>query len=163
MRCPKCHYISFDSGDRCRNCGYEFALAADVKSLDLPIQTGDEAIGPYSDFNLSALEGSPTAAAPPAGDGLSDLPPAASAPVPQQRTAASSFDLPLFHDSSADTDAPLVAPPVAPRPPLSVRRASPVVNRTTARIQLEEPELDLEAPAAEHLPERQPVARRSGR
>jgi uncharacterized RDD family membrane protein YckC len=28
MRCPKCHYISFEGGDRCRNCGYEFSLSA---------------------------------------------------------------------------------------------------------------------------------------
>ena len=27
MKCPKCQYISFDSGDRCRNCGYDFSLA----------------------------------------------------------------------------------------------------------------------------------------
>jgi len=26
MKCPKCQYIGFDTGDRCRNCGYEFAL-----------------------------------------------------------------------------------------------------------------------------------------
>ena len=29
MRCPKCQYISFESGDRCRNCGYEFSLSVD--------------------------------------------------------------------------------------------------------------------------------------
>lgn len=26
MKCPKCGYIGFDDGDRCRNCGYEFSL-----------------------------------------------------------------------------------------------------------------------------------------
>jgi uncharacterized RDD family membrane protein YckC len=26
MKCPKCQYIGFETGDRCRNCGYEFAL-----------------------------------------------------------------------------------------------------------------------------------------
>ena len=36
MRCPKCHYISFDDSDRCRNCGYEFSLTVDVAALDLP-------------------------------------------------------------------------------------------------------------------------------
>ena len=30
MRCPKCQYISFDSSERCRNCGYEFSLTADA-------------------------------------------------------------------------------------------------------------------------------------
>ena len=26
MKCPKCGYLGFESGDRCRNCGYEFSL-----------------------------------------------------------------------------------------------------------------------------------------
>jgi uncharacterized RDD family membrane protein YckC len=26
MRCPKCHYVSFDGQNRCRNCGYELSL-----------------------------------------------------------------------------------------------------------------------------------------
>ena len=30
MRCPKCQYITFDSDDRCRNCGYEFSLSVDT-------------------------------------------------------------------------------------------------------------------------------------
>ena len=27
MRCPKCHYVSFDGQNRCRNCGYDFSLS----------------------------------------------------------------------------------------------------------------------------------------
>ena len=23
MRCPKCHYLSFDPDPRCKNCGYD--------------------------------------------------------------------------------------------------------------------------------------------
>lgn len=59
MKCPKCQYISFDSGERCRNCGYEFSLAADASgdasavNGDLRIQDGTEAIGPFSDFALN--------------------------------------------------------------------------------------------------------------
>ena len=57
MKCPKCQYISFDSGDRCRNCGYDFSLAESAGSpsqgdVDLPIQTGTEAVGPLADFSL---------------------------------------------------------------------------------------------------------------
>jgi rubredoxin len=48
MKCPKCQYISFDSGDRCRNCGYEFSLAADAALDDLPIQNGTEPLGPLA-------------------------------------------------------------------------------------------------------------------
>jgi uncharacterized RDD family membrane protein YckC len=53
MKCPKCQYISFDSGDRCRNCGYDFSLALDLPAPDLPIQDGSEPIGPFSDFTLN--------------------------------------------------------------------------------------------------------------
>lgn len=55
MKCPKCQYFSFDSGERCRNCGYDFSLAVDLPPADLPIQDGTEAIGPLSDFSLSDL------------------------------------------------------------------------------------------------------------
>ena len=27
MKCPKCGYLGFEHVDRCRNCGYDFALA----------------------------------------------------------------------------------------------------------------------------------------
>src|SRR6266536_4377059 len=53
MKCPKCQYFSFDSGDRCRNCGYDFSLALDLPPADLPIQDGTEPLGPFSDFSLS--------------------------------------------------------------------------------------------------------------
>jgi uncharacterized RDD family membrane protein YckC len=142
MRCPKCQYISFDNSDRCRNCGYEFVLAVDVKSLDLPIQTGDEPIGPLSDFRLS--EGS-SATDSPAPTASAESAPAASGAI-SQRPITSSFDLPLFRDRGAG-DAPLVTPPAVPRPPLSVRRSNPTGSRTPVRPQLEEPELDLESPA----------------
>ena len=54
MKCPKCQYFSFDNGERCRNCGYDFSLVADVPvpDSDLPIQDGTEALGPLSDFSL---------------------------------------------------------------------------------------------------------------
>ena len=64
MRCPKCHYISFDSTDRCRNCGYEFALTADAPALDLPIQTGNELVGPLDDFPISDFDALEPSAGP---------------------------------------------------------------------------------------------------
>jgi uncharacterized RDD family membrane protein YckC len=41
MRCPKCHYVSFDGQSRCRNCGYDFSLAqpAAADPVDLPTRT----------------------------------------------------------------------------------------------------------------------------
>jgi uncharacterized RDD family membrane protein YckC len=52
-KCPKCQYFSFDSGDRCRNCGYDFSLALDLPAEDLLMQTGDEPLGPLGDFTLN--------------------------------------------------------------------------------------------------------------
>ena len=52
MKCPKCQYITFDSADRCRNCGYDFSLAVVLPAPDLPIQDGTEPFGPFPDFTL---------------------------------------------------------------------------------------------------------------
>jgi hypothetical protein len=52
-KCPKCQYFSFDSGDRCRNCGYDFSLTLDLPADDLEIQSGTEPIGPLGDFSLN--------------------------------------------------------------------------------------------------------------
>jgi uncharacterized RDD family membrane protein YckC len=53
MKCPKCQYFSFDSGERCRNCGYDFSLTPEAAPHDLPIQDGTEALGPLADFSLN--------------------------------------------------------------------------------------------------------------
>jgi uncharacterized RDD family membrane protein YckC len=117
MRCPKCHYISFGSVSRCRNCGYEFSLAADAPALDLPIQDQDAPIGPMSDLRLSDR---PTTA--PAAEEDNGARRAAAAP-------GSRLDLPLFADRAPSEDAPLITAPAVPRPPLSVRRAPPPVPK----------------------------------
>src|SRR4051812_45920803 len=120
MRCPKCQYISFDNGARCRNCGYEFSLTTHPQALDLPIHT-DEPIGPLADF---ALEGS----AQTARTGST----AADTIAPPPRPITSSFDLPLFKDRRISDDAPRVVAPANPRPPLAVRRATPTPPRSTS-------------------------------
>lgn len=38
MKCPKCHYVSFDGQQRCRNCGYDFSLSTPVDSGDIPMR-----------------------------------------------------------------------------------------------------------------------------
>ncbi len=119
MRCPKCHYISFGSVDRCRNCGYEFSLAADALPLDLPIHDGEQPLGPLSDLPLSERQ---TSAPVPTG-------PSRSEPVPRPSTA-SRLDLPLFSEKAVNADGPLVVPRSVPEPPLSVRRPAPSIVRT---------------------------------
>jgi uncharacterized RDD family membrane protein YckC len=41
MKCPKCHYLGFETGDRCRNCGYDFSLLAGtaVSDPDIALRT----------------------------------------------------------------------------------------------------------------------------
>ena len=62
------------------------------------------------------------------------------------RPITSSFDLPLFKERRVHEDAPLVAPLLAPRAPLSVRRSSPtpVPPRPPNREASEDPVLDLQ-------------------
>ena len=150
MKCPKCQYISFESSGRCRNCGYEFSLAVDAAGFDLPIQTGDEAIGPLSDFALERPQ-------PPRNEGASVSGPMAGpadfGPTPP-RPITSSFDLPLFKERRRDDDAPLVGQAV-PRAPLAVRRSNPT-PRAVTRSTAEEPELDLEAAAPESPTKQRP-------
>jgi uncharacterized RDD family membrane protein YckC len=67
MKCPKCQYFAFDSGERCRNCGYDFSLSLDLPARDLPIQDGSEPIGPLSDFSLNVTPNLPLFT-PDAGD-----------------------------------------------------------------------------------------------
>ena len=114
MRCPKCHYISFDTGDRCRNCGYDFSLTSETLTPDLPIASPTPE-GPLADF---ALEGA--------------------RPVPP-RAPDTASDLPLFSRSGAAR--PAVPPPIPPRPPLAVRRSAPPREKSripdTATLELE--------------------------
>jgi uncharacterized RDD family membrane protein YckC len=125
MRCPKCHYISFGSTDRCRNCGYEFLLAAEPLALELPIQDVDAPLGPLADFALSEV---PPERAPRAG-----VPqPAGTDAAGRRLSAAQRFDLPLFGSGERADDVPLVTPSAIPRTPLSVRRAPPPIARPRA-------------------------------
>lgn len=121
MKCPKCGYLGFDSGDRCKNCGYEFSLA----NQEPPAPAA-------SDAHL------------PRGARFRTTPGATPAPGVDRRLASAPegtpIDLPLFGDGAL--------PP--PRAPLSVRRPSRTPSRVRVRAEVPRPvplELDLEAPA----------------
>jgi uncharacterized RDD family membrane protein YckC len=128
MKCPKCQYISFESGHRCRNCGYEFSLAVDPADLDLPIRTGNEPIGPLSDFSFD--------------ESLSAVPAATDSTGPGD-DAGRILELPLFGHPGRDDDTPLVSLPASPRAPVSVRKST-VARAAPQRPAFDEPELDLE-------------------
>jgi uncharacterized RDD family membrane protein YckC len=133
MRCPKCQYIGFDSGNRCRNCGYDFSLAIeDDRPVDVSLDRGPEP-GRMADLRLTM----PPDAAGPAG--LDEMVEADA--HAHRRGARGEDDLPLFTSRVVDDQAPLVTPPAVPRPPLAVRRAGPPRHR--ARATPSEPSLDL--------------------
>jgi uncharacterized RDD family membrane protein YckC len=149
MRCPKCHYLSFDPEPRCRNCGYGFSL----DESDLPLRGPAEPAGPLADLNLKApgpddsrSDDSPLArpAAPAfaavaierAGSRAVPSMPAAAARVSPRPHGAGRLlgtppsELPLFvkglarasaDESTTPTPDPPVTVPAAPRP-LGVRR-----------------------------------------
>lgn len=48
MRCPKCHYLSFDPEPRCKNCGYDL----EVPDADLALRTSVAADEPMPDLTL---------------------------------------------------------------------------------------------------------------
>ena len=76
MKCPKCGFLGFDSGDRCKNCGYDFSLAGGAGDAaaagharrgahqtpeDLPLFRGDLPLPPPR-APLSVRKASPTPA-----------------------------------------------------------------------------------------------------
>jgi uncharacterized RDD family membrane protein YckC len=138
MRCPKCHYISFEGGDRCRNCGYEFSLSAVPEpSPDLELNDRDQ--DPVAPIDLFLSEADARREAVPGSENVT--------PVEFGRDSSrpTSFDLPLF--TGGDPDAPLIKPSAAPRAPLAVRRPTPDAGRLRARYPVAEaaeaPRLDL--------------------
>jgi uncharacterized RDD family membrane protein YckC len=137
MRCPKCQYISFDSVDRCRNCGYEFSLAVEDPPLDVTIGRDEPGPGRLGHASLTALD-APLAPARAVADLERDVEDEAVG-----RRLPTAEDLPLFTDRVADDQAPLVTPPAVPRPPLAVRRTNPSLRPRTRSPLPEELSLDL--------------------
>jgi uncharacterized RDD family membrane protein YckC len=127
MKCPTCGYIGFESTDRCRNCGYEFALSTPVpppQDLSLASGGGD---GPLQDLSIRersvpprvAAHGTRAPAAPDLDRVMQNLDQVIGAPEP------AAPDLPLFDQDAERELAPLVSAAAEPRRPLSVRRATP--------------------------------------
>jgi uncharacterized RDD family membrane protein YckC len=127
MKCPKCEYLGFETGDRCKNCGYDFSLAvtaAAAPDRELPLRE-PEPFQRDADRWLNQLEArldtvKPAASANP--DPVASMPLAPDPPVVRQIAPRDTPNLPLFHPGSADLDEPLIKVPSAPRAPLSVRR-----------------------------------------
>ncbi len=133
MKCSKCGYLGFESGDRCRNCGYEFSLSPDYDLPDLVIRKEDAAHD-LDDFALIDAAIAPPRAA--TASAVMDEPrrPLRVTPTPSA--------LPLFAPG-IDDDTPLITKASPPRAPLSVRKATPEVARLRAMAQPKTGSLDL--------------------
>ncbi len=99
MRCPKCSYLSYDDVERCRNCGYDFALATPPRETEAPVPV---------DPTHEPRAWEPT---------RRRRPMSMETPAPAE---GGPLDLPLFGDASVPEPPPVVIPPAGP--PLSVRR-----------------------------------------
>jgi uncharacterized RDD family membrane protein YckC len=139
MKCPKCNYLGFETSDRCRNCGYDFSLltesaAAASRTPDLPLRDSTPAVSGAAAWDDSLRRSTTPAAGDLASnDALDQMALEATAPAAGASNAAAptldgaraaaraaTSSLPLFHPGADDE--PLIKLPVAPRPPLAVRR-----------------------------------------
>jgi uncharacterized RDD family membrane protein YckC len=137
MKCPKCGYVGFESVNRCRNCGYEFSLAA-PHLPELTIR--DEAARDETPPDDLELVNAPAPAAP-TSSFLQNVDRALG-----QGARPFGSNSTLFDETRLD-DEPLIRTASPPRTPLSVRRATPEVPRV--RTQPKMPMLDLTDAAAD--------------
>ena len=156
MKCPKCSYLGFETGDRCKNCGYDFSLLAapprETPDADLKLQVPDEMPADVDRTWMDRLHSSveqvaeahempePGLTAPSATMTLEPPPPVRSESVPTE----SAF--PLFEPREDEDDEPLIKFPAVPRPPLSVRRTpeQPLLRPPARAGRPESPPLSLE-------------------
>ena len=140
MKCPKCGYLGYEQVERCRNCGYEFSLGSAAPTPDLRLRDNSSVPQPLDDLDSWTRRRRPA----PAADRFNDV----RAETPTRRTAARNVmaELPLFGPPITD-DVPLITKASPPRPPLSVRRATPEVPRLRAEARA--PLLDWPDPAAD--------------
>jgi uncharacterized RDD family membrane protein YckC len=165
MKCPKCDYLGFETGDRCRNCGYDFSLMTDSTATgadDLMLRDPESSSGPNDwidqldrDLRLSpsplpAPSASPVASVP--FDTVAVPAAAVAARAASDSATRRAVPLPLFQPG-ADDDQPLIRVPAAPRAPLAVRR-TPDTPRLRAVPKLAR---RTGADAAVTLPDAEPV------
>jgi uncharacterized RDD family membrane protein YckC len=148
MKCPKCDYLGFETGERCRNCGYDFSLLAGA-----PLHHSG---GPDPDLDLrlrddgpprppSAFRGEPSLPLFSPSDSdepLVKLPASPRPPLSVRRTpdaprfrAARAREIEptlVFADEPADA-APVVRPdPDVIRPAVEPRRGAATRERATS-------------------------------
>jgi len=134
MKCPKCGYLGFERVERCRNCGYEFSLVSTSPTPELPIRDQPPATSRFEDLPLER---------------------------PASGAAHGPDELPLFAARTASGDEPLIKRASPPRPPLSVRRATPEIAKLRAEPQ-RTPALDFAVEVDPSTPSITPARPRAG-
>lgn len=165
MKCPKCSYLGFETGDRCKNCGYDFSLLAATQeppdpdlNLPLPDHVAADADRSWMDRLHTASEEvaeaheMPEPALASGSSRAMTLEP----PVPARAEA----EFPLFEPRHENDDEPLIKLPAAPRAPLSVRRTPEQPRLRPPGIRPESSPFALEF-AEDPLPAPEPQLRRS--
>jgi uncharacterized RDD family membrane protein YckC len=125
MKCPKCGYIGFEPADRCRNCGYDFALVETRPGdADLPLHQAEAPAAPLGDFDLGEAA-RPRRESPRRRPQHEETRQAVADP----RVTPAIPVLPLF-----DEDELPIVPAAAPTPPLAVRHSAPPASRARTRV-----------------------------
>ncbi len=183
MKCPKCDYLGFDTGDRCKNCGYDFSLVTEEGDRDLPLH-GPAALMPETHNWPDRMDGSVTPLVVDAPARMQTppirTPSALGHTVARDGRRETDARLPLFRPAGDEADdEPLIKLPASPRPPLAVRKTPEIprlraVPRPAVRTEdpvlqfadegTPEPERDLRdaAPAARSRRAGMPLCRHSG-
>jgi len=163
MRCPKCHYLSFEPEPRCKNCGYDLDLPE--TDLELHVEATDQPLGDLAlrDLNESAKEPSltlgpmrrerdvikataprPVSRSSPSAVALEPPPVRKPSAAPPPSPALRAFDAPKRTSDFVAPSDPMLAKVVAPP-------AAPVVDETVEPVQVITP-LTPAAPATPVAP-----------
>jgi uncharacterized RDD family membrane protein YckC len=126
MKCPKCEYLGFETGDRCRNCGYDFSLAVTVPTEPELLLREPEPVRRDADRWLNQLEARldtvrPVATSSPVADPLASMTlerPVLALPVSQPIPSAPSAPAPVSNATAATQPGPRVLSRSTPALPL---------------------------------------------
>lgn len=147
MKCPKCHYLSFDPEPRCRNCGYTLAL----DDADLTIERAED-VEPPADL-MFRPEADPPEDVDADDVASAETPAAESRPAPRRRRRAPAargpFDGPDLADISSAGPPAIEADSVddralaahAPEPALPPPAPEPLLPSPLALVERPEPSI----------------------
>jgi uncharacterized RDD family membrane protein YckC len=173
VKCPKCNYLGFETGDRCKNCGYDFSLISDPDpSIDLDfevaLRTSDDTLpasvdwdDQFNHMDADELADAAALAESPATLEIADPRPE---PAPEPRR-----DPPMRAERKVSTigpallfdagDEPMIRVPAAPRAPLAVRRTPETPRLRAVPRAMPKPSRPIESsPALDFVEEPAPIA-----